>query len=180
MELLDSLASDGFGHWLAGLIDGEGSFTISPNRPGFVCRLSISLRADDSQILYLIAERTGIGKMNAKSCSVRDGARRRPQTLWRVQTKADCGTVVSILDVFPLRAKKARDYAIWREAVMVMAQMQPVHAVYWQRRALDWARVSELKQQLAEAREYDGHLRDAAVGDRPRASARSGSESLHR
>jgi hypothetical protein len=175
---LSSLTADGFGHWLAGLIDGEGSFTITPNRPGFVCRLSVGLRADDREVLSLIVSRTGLGKCLGSS---RSGGNRKPLVVWRVQRKEDCQAVVELLRLCPLRSKKARDFEIWAEAVAVMAAMQPVHTTYWERRALDWKRVAELKKQLAEVREFrEVDLRHAPVAGRSQAGSRARSEALHR
>jgi hypothetical protein len=66
----------------------------------------------------------------------------RPGAWQQVSSKGDCLTLVGILDRFPLRAKKRRDYAIWREAVMVLAQ------------APDWERMGELHEALRRGRVY--------------------------
>jgi hypothetical protein len=59
---------DGFGHWLAGFADGEGSFNIGhpkrPAAPSYNCSFSIGLRIDDLPILEEIERRTGIGRLS--------------------------------------------------------------------------------------------------------------------
>lgn len=156
-SLIASLSSDGFGHWLAGLIDGEGCFTITPNRPGFVCRLALSLRQDDAAVLEEIVSRVGLGHLiRAKT----GGGNRRPQVQWRVQKKQECLVLCRVLDAFPLRAKKRNDYAVWREAVKLMNAMPPVGAG----RPQEWSRIAALKLKLSEVR--DGHdLRNGEVAN---------------
>jgi hypothetical protein len=110
---------DGFGHWLAGFIDGEGCFEVYRNAAGwYCCRFTLNVRADDERILLEIQRRAGVGIVQAKRLAHRgDGADRKPQVRWVVINKPDCIGLVALLDRYPLRAKKARDYAIWREAV---------------------------------------------------------------
>jgi hypothetical protein len=55
-----------FGNWLAGFIDGEGSFTIQSARadmPQFYTRFQIRLRADDRPILEEIRAQLGVGAL---------------------------------------------------------------------------------------------------------------------
>src|SRR5208337_5656953 len=105
MEIADSE----FGHWLAGFIDGEGCFRIVPNRKSWECRFQMSLRDDDSDILHRIRDELWLGSVYPKVAY----ATSHPQTMWEVSKHEDCLALVKILDQFPLRARKARDYAIW-------------------------------------------------------------------
>jgi hypothetical protein len=85
----------------------------------FQCRFSIGLRADDAPILHEIRARTGVGIL------VHSGRNSIQQEQWRLEVnrKADGVRLVEIFDDFPLRAKKARDFAIWREAVSVWSSV---------------------------------------------------------
>jgi hypothetical protein len=135
---------ESFGHWFAGFVDGEGCFRIKPTNMGtFQCRFSIGLRADDAPILHEIRARTGVGIL------VHSGRNSIQQEQWRLEVnrKADGVRLVEIFDDFPLRAKKARDFAIWREAVSVWS------SVVNGRRA-DWSAMAALADALREERRF--------------------------
>lgn len=132
---------DGFGHWLAGFIDGEGCFRIGETRQGFSCRFYIGIRADDRPIIEEIHKLTGLGHVNNRR-AVGDW---NPQITWDISSKTDCYRLVCLLDRYPLRAKKKRDYAIWREAVLRWID----HA--WES---SWDDIRELRVNLVEVREF--------------------------
>jgi hypothetical protein len=137
----------GFGHWLAGFIDGEGSFTIMYPRsdsPQLYTRFQIRLRADDAEVLEEIRQAVGHGKIyryepTARALEALPGS--KATALLVIGSTAGSAALVALLDRYPLRAKKARDYAIWREAVSARAEK-------------DWPRMDELKSLLEEGREY--------------------------
>jgi hypothetical protein len=64
-----------------------------------------------------------------------------------VSKKADAMALVAILDRYPIRAKKADDYAIWREAVLEWDK-----AVSGTK--FDWTRMNELREALKGVRVY--------------------------
>lgn len=155
---LDHVPSD-FGHWLAGFIDGEGCFSIlyrSTNRT-YACGLTIALRDDDAAVLEAIRETLGFGSLSAirRSASKR-GFDTKPGALWRAGTRLDCLRLVRLLDRYPLRAKKARDFTIWREAVAVwLGVHQGGHGGI---NAARWQRMADLKTMLSETRRYQGSV----------------------
>lgn len=131
-----------FGHWLAGFTDGEGSFDINRNPHGsYACRFAISLRIDDLPILQEIQRATAIGKI----VFVEKYGTSAAQARWIVNNKTDCVALVEVFDCYPLRAKKARDFAIWREAVYVWRKAQ-------RRRRFDWTAMIELQAALRATR----------------------------
>jgi len=114
---------DAFGHWLSGFTDGEGCFSLhSSLRNGkrktkygqkhavFI----IQLRIDDSHILDLIQSFLG--------CGIRDNFPQRnlsnPSAAFRVHNSHDLlNTVIPNFMKYPLRAKKRRDFEIWKKGV---------------------------------------------------------------
>lgn len=144
---------DGFADWLAGFIDGEGSFTISRNTLrgvpcGYRCRMTLRLRDDDRAVLDMAASRTGIGSV--RQDKPRNGD--NPQVAWEVASKAGCVELCRLLDAHPLRAKKARDYAIWREAVAVWQRVTGRNQNLGEDPAQ--AELAALKMQLENGRAY--------------------------
>ncbi len=103
-----------FGHWLAGLADGEATFALHKTAPAF----RLTLRADDEPVLTMIRETLGFGIF------VRQSRNRRPNenpTIVFLTTSAkEAAAVVKLFRQFPLRSKKARDFEIWAEAVDAM------------------------------------------------------------
>jgi hypothetical protein len=62
---------------------------------------------------------------------------------------------VHILDAHPLHSKKARDFAVWREAVLLWTAMTPRHVKGQQGPVLyDWAPILALRDQLIAGRRY--------------------------
>jgi hypothetical protein len=108
---------DDFGHWLAGFIDGEGSFVILRPTTGnrWSLRFQLTLRADDLPIIEEIHRRTGLGIVFVRGPY---GKNPNPDAIWLVNKIAHMRRLVEIFDRYPLRAKKARDFAIWREGVI--------------------------------------------------------------
>jgi hypothetical protein len=135
---------DAFGHWFAGFADGEGCFRIKTTNQGtYQCRFSIGLRADDAPILREIHGRLGIGIL------IHSGRTNIHQEQWRleVNSKAHVRRLVDIFDRYPLRAKKAADFAIWREAVFLWCKVE-------NGKRHDWHELAALSTALREGRVY--------------------------
>lgn len=115
----------GFGPWLAGLCDGEANFDIHRQQRDsgeyFYPRFEMTLRADDGGLLAMLQQQVG-GKIYAKDeRSPSDSPGKNPTTRWEIVSREECARLVDIFDRFPLQSKKARDFAIWREAVATSA-----------------------------------------------------------
>jgi hypothetical protein len=125
--------------WFSGFADGEAHFGLprQTNRPAIVPMFEIQLRADDLAILERLQEVFG-GYLR-----VREINRGNPAAGWSVGSKRDLIGLVDYFDRFPLRAKKANDYAIWRRAVLV----------YLERGAMD-PEMAILRQALIAGRVY--------------------------
>lgn len=111
-DAMEGREDAGFAYWLAGLIDGEGCFTIKEHARGtHAPAFALKLRADELGTLQRIQRTVGIGTI------AREPHEPNPMAKWIVQDKAGCQRLVDLLDKYPLRAKKRIDYLTWREAV---------------------------------------------------------------
>ena len=118
-------------------------------------RFAVKLRDDDHAILRRCIDITGIGylRFNARRQLHRAGA--KPQAEWLVITKGDCARLVEILDQFPLLSKKARDYAIWRQA-MLYVRLRPRSSHDGKGRTPhSWGLIQDLWRQLPAVRAYE-------------------------
>jgi hypothetical protein len=108
---------DRFLDWLAGFVDGEGCFGVWPHNDNRQYRtgLSVKLRDDDTPILIEIMERLKMGRIGFIPA---ESETWKARVRWDVASNRDALCLVHIFDAHPLRAKKARDYAVWREAVL--------------------------------------------------------------
>lgn len=142
-----------FGHWLAGFIDGEGCFRIQrglANRrfPYYACSFSLKQRDDDRALIADIVERTGIGTL--REDRHRSG-NSKPCVLWVADSKAHTEALAELLDRYPLRSRKLRDYLIWREAVEY--RKQHVRGNRWHG-PQDWHPMEIFRVRIVEARTY--------------------------
>lgn len=121
---------DDFGHWLAGLSDGEGCFLLNlarerPLSSAIRPQFSINLRADDRPILLFIAAQLGFGHVSKAG-----GGEHSPMACYRVAGVAACLSMVELFDRYPLRTRKRADYVIWRKAVLERAKGRSGDADY--------------------------------------------------
>ena len=110
-----------FGNWLSGFCDGEACFIIQVDsrstHVGCHAFIRIQLRDDDLDILRMIQsywqcgniykrKRISLTRHNNPNCEyVVSG--------WRVLTSV----VIPHFEQYPLRAKKSKDFVIWKDAV---------------------------------------------------------------
>jgi len=134
-----------FGNWLAGIIAGEGCFRVHMARHGeyYCCMFRLKLRDDDGDVLYEIRRRLGFGHVVPMN-GWRGG---NAFLAWDCESREACLKLVSVLDRFPLRAKKRRDYAVWRRAVLYWASgVRP--------RGGSWSKMIAYKKAIENARLY--------------------------
>lgn len=133
-----------FANWLAGFIDGEGSFLITKTKRemNHTCAMAITLRIDDKDVLDEAHRRLGIGVIAEYP------NRQCPSARWTVGSKLDCLKLVAILETHPLRAKKSRDFEVWKRAVWVWNLKVPNGNAY----PMDWSTMKALREELHEVR----------------------------
>lgn len=107
------------GDWLAGFIDGEGSLNIAPRGQP---RFSLKLRDDDTSLIQDIHIFLGVGTVHKSKCCPPTSKYYSPNANPQIRLDvigSDNKKLVSLLDEFPLRSKKSRDYVIWKKAVEI-------------------------------------------------------------
>lgn len=107
-----------FGHWLAGFVDGEGCFYAGWKRScgERALRFSLNIRKDDSAVLEKIISILKVGAI--KSRPNRNGS--NSQLVYEVRRLSDLRhVIVPLFENYPLRAKKANDFNIWKELVLM-------------------------------------------------------------
>ena len=113
-----------FGAWLSGFTDGEGSFQLGFEKTRPVAKFTICLRSDDISILNLIRSFFNCG-LPVYECKKVYGRRNRVTTDRESPTaRYTVKNIESLHDIivphftwFPLMAKKANDFLIWKEAI---------------------------------------------------------------
>jgi hypothetical protein len=121
------LDREAFGHWLTGFADGESSFclrrarAIARRKTILSARFSITLRADDRETLSLIQSFWHCGRISFFDNRRSKIVNAKPIAVYSVQATPDLAQiVVPHFDRFPLRSKKGRDFAVWKEAVALL------------------------------------------------------------
>lgn len=145
--------------YVAGFIDGEGSFVVGFGRHrtlkrGTEVRLqfSIELRADDAEILHRIMMTIGCGK-------IYDASYERygwyPHVTYKIGSTKDMERyLIPFLDRTPLQAKKREVYRVFREIVLMFRRKEHLTDA-------GFRRIQELR---AEYRKYGKkHLKTARV-----------------
>lgn len=138
--------------WLAGFVAGEGCFYAgkSSNCRQVETRLEIHLRDDDLDILLEIQERLGMGTIYRLPRKKDSGY---PQAAWSVARTTECRRLVDIFDVHPVRAKKRRDYEVWREIVLERSkplEQRNLEKMYYLADKLRLVRQYELPEELSD------------------------------
>lgn len=110
-----------FANWFAGFVDGEGCFSVHKKKVNgfetYDCQFSLTLREDDKEIIYEMQKRLGgLGSIACRPGS-KSNCNANPQIRYCISSQRDCQIRRAILDIFPLRAKKRRDFEAWSHAL---------------------------------------------------------------
>lgn len=114
----EGLESD-WGWFLAGFVTGEASLNINKNgETRLLPRFQVAVRVDDLDLLRALGERAGIGRIYAP---LKTGGNSAPAACWSIASRDELVACCEVLDRFPLRGRKLREYAIWKDAVHAYA-----------------------------------------------------------
>src|SRR5262245_20085151 len=141
-----SIDRDAFGHWLSGFADGESSFVLyavsdasDGRRESLRAVFRLSLRVDDAEIIELIRSFWNCGTLTYHAASG-PSVNGKPVISFSISGIKDLVTVViPHFERHPLRSKKQRDFAIWKEGVAlipaVSTRPHPCTCVPWRQQA---------------------------------------------
>lgn len=136
-----------FWDWFAGFVDGEGCFGVTISHVGgrdypqpF---FKIAVRADERLILEEIKRRLGCGRVTVH---VPGASTSNLQLKFELSAVADCQRLIEVLELHPLRAKKANDLATWSELVREKAANGQSPQIW------------RLRERLIEGRRYNPQL----------------------
>lgn len=136
------------GAFIAGFIEGEGSFAIRKQTRGYGFQplFTLAVRADDGDLVRALCTGTRIGRISDK----RAHRTSNPQVVWNVSAKSDCRRLVELLDQHPLHGHKAAAYDAWRSAVVSWVGSNPKARMT----PLDWEPFPAWKDALETANRY--------------------------
>jgi len=150
------IVPDEFGYWFSGFADGEASFIIRPNGKRWVStRFILGLRADDVMVLKYIQSQLGFGILSYHLRTRNESRNTKPQYRLTIDKKGDCYKLVKLFDRYPLKTKKAKDYAIWKEAILKRG-ITRFHNVYNIEEILSLAKRLKRIRQFKEVKNYAG------------------------
>jgi site-specific DNA-methyltransferase (adenine-specific) len=136
-----------FMHWFAGFVDGEGCFSVHRKPQNtFDCQFSITLRADDRPILERIQRTLGIGTLSMPTAHQNPSSGRadNPKARYCVSSQRDCTRLRDLFRAFPLRAKKAKDFELWSDAL----------DAWLKHKRGEWDDMAQLRDELMQGRAY--------------------------
>lgn len=147
--------SDAFGSWFSGFVDGEDHFAIKNTgiKGRWInCSFTIGLRDDDVQTLIKIKKQLGFGNINyfSKVFDKRIERLQNPQAQFSCHSKKECLLLVQLFNKYPLRSKKANDFIIWKQAVLLMNKKQygGYDVDHLRRLAIDIKKIRKYKEKL--------------------------------
>lgn len=117
-----------FGHYLSGFTDGEGSFILSwttrEHTRSPYAKFVIALRNDDREILERIQSYFQCGCLNYNYKKEYNNGNSKLQCRIVVSSARDLAEIiVPHYEQFPLRAKKARDFVLWKQGVELVRRV---------------------------------------------------------
>ena len=102
---------DAFGSWFSGFFDGEGHLGAYYHGRRLVLCAAITRRDDDTPMLRQIKSALKVGRVTPQPPRPPSA----PCMIWICSKTSDLvEVIVPLLDKYPLRAKKALVYALWR------------------------------------------------------------------
>ncbi len=110
---------------------------IVRNHGCWVISFTLSQRDDDADTIHEIRDQLDLGKVYR----IKPSGASKPKVAWQISRLSEQLQLIEVLDRFPIRSRKTKDYAIWKQAVLAKS-------------AKDFAQIDELVPKLKAARTY--------------------------
>jgi hypothetical protein len=104
---------------------------------------------DDLSILQMIQHKLGFGKIHFQKDN-RVG--QNPCYRLEINSKEGCKYICDLFSTFPHRAKKARDFLLWKEAVSKWSNVVNGNSSKCEINNLIWETLAQMKSELKEIR----------------------------
>ena len=141
-----------FANWFCGFVDGEGCFALNrctaTRRTTYIPQFIIGLRADDYDILETC--KRAFDDIGSSGISTGNETR-APKAQWSVTNAKDLNKLVVFFDEYRLRAKKAIDFELWKQAV---SEYNKPHKHRNQQKLAELCRIMSQVKKLEGAYEY--------------------------
>jgi len=137
--------------YMAGLIEGEGSFGLYLKKGYYQPRFSMTLRDDDEIILKDVSETLQIKK---KLWRHKRKDNHAPQAGICLEDPNHLIKLIAYLDENPFIGKKRPQYEIWKEAVLFIKRNRYTTRANPEWRQRKRARLDSYYQELKELKEY--------------------------
>ena len=176
---------NGLAWWLTGFTDGEGCFSLwkAWNRgqaeKAWRSVFVIGLRADDEPVLQEIRAYWGdIGRIHLWPSYAPASSNAKPTVDYRISSVEDlCRVVIPHFEQYPLRSKKQRDFAIWKqgtEHILRVKRRRHIPRIgescggyYPKWKPADYDLLDGLSQMLRDGRRFDGEAEGLVTDDAP-------------
>lgn len=121
-----------WGAWFSGLVDGEGHFAITKNAHdnGYQAHFEVGLRIEEEPIIREINQNLQCGSVyiSPRSYMNKFGQPIARKAAFYIHDLRGCLKLVDLLEMYPLRANKKEDFAIWKTFVYFKRDL--IHRVY--------------------------------------------------
>jgi hypothetical protein len=111
------------GEFVAGFIQAEGHFAVVEQNAGqsIACGFSLAVRDDETYLIGWLHDITELGSVHPVPARRSSAA----QSSWLIQRRDDVRQLAELLTRHRMYGRKAREFALWRAAVLAWTQDPP-------------------------------------------------------
>lgn len=114
-----------FGSWFAGFTESQGLFSIEARNDddvciSYYCPFRICQDLDNTTVLEMICGTLEIGSVELVVCPATPTLKAKEMSMFQIIDIDECSELVALLEKYPLRFRKRRQFEIWRDAAAEM------------------------------------------------------------